>query len=162
MSEPGKVRKILVPLDGSMASRQAIELALVEARARDGELVLLHVLSFPRDLMWLDKLPWPRDWPGLVREQAEDYLLGVQLELGGKIHTRTRVEAGDPGRTIVDVARQEEADMIVMATHGRTVPTRWLLGGVARKVAYLASCPVLLVPIGRRDPMEASFDNFSF
>lgn len=154
--------KILVPLDGSAAAEQALEAAVEQARARDGEVVLLHALSFPRDLMWLDKLPWPRDWPELVRGEAEEYLLQEAFRLREQVRVRTRLEVGKPHQVILEVARQEQVGMIVMATHGRTGAALWLLGGVAHKIVQCAPCPVLLVPIREQDVMEENFGGLSF
>lgn len=154
--------KILVPLDGSAVAEQALDSAVEQARGRDAELILLHSLSFPKDLMWLDKLPWPREWPELVRGEAEEYLLQEALRLQDKVRVRTRLEVGKPQQTILDVAREEQVAMIVMATHGRTGAALWLLGGVAHKIVQRAPCPVLLVPIRELDVMEENFGGLSF
>lgn len=53
---------------------------------------------------------------------------------------------GDPAREIVDRAREIQADLVVMGTHGRTGLKRLLLGSVAEKVLRLAPCPVLMLP----------------
>ena len=55
------------------------------------------------------------------------------------------VAAGPPAETIVHVARERGADLIVMGTHGRTGLSHMLLGSVAEKVVRLAPCPVLTV-----------------
>jgi nucleotide-binding universal stress UspA family protein len=55
------------------------------------------------------------------------------------------VESGAPGEVIVDYARRVNADLIVMATHGRTGLRHLVLGSVAQKVVHAAGCPVLVV-----------------
>jgi nucleotide-binding universal stress UspA family protein len=57
--------------------------------------------------------------------------------------------AGYPAETIVRVAEERKADLIVMGTHGRTGLQHVLLGSVAEKVVRLAPCPVLTVRYGK-------------
>jgi nucleotide-binding universal stress UspA family protein len=64
----------------------------------------------------------------------------------------TAVVQGVPFQSIVDMAGNEDVDMIVMGTHGRTGLTHALLGSVAEKVVRLAPCPVLVT----REQTEAS------
>ncbi len=154
--------RVLVPLDGSRSCERALQVAVQEACWRDAELVLLHCLHFPSDLMWLDKLPWPREWPELVREQAEEYLESKQVSLRGQVRVRYRLEVGEPFAKIDEVARAEKVDLVVMASHGRTGAMRWLLGNVPHQLLARASYPVLLVPISREDPMESNFSGMSF
>ena len=56
-----------------------------------------------------------------------------------------RVEVGDPGRQITEVAEEVGADLVVVPSHGRTGLTRLLLGSVAERVVRLAHCPVLVL-----------------
>jgi len=56
-----------------------------------------------------------------------------------------RAQVGDPGRTIVAVAVDCEADLIVMGTHGRSALARMLMGSVAQYVMRHAGCTVLVV-----------------
>jgi nucleotide-binding universal stress UspA family protein len=56
-----------------------------------------------------------------------------------------RATTGVPSEEIVEIARQEHAEMIVMGTHGRSGLDRILLGSVAERVIRLAPCPVLTV-----------------
>jgi hypothetical protein len=57
----------------------------------------------------------------------------------------TRLEQGSPGSQILEVAKREAADLIVMGTHGRAGARRLVLGSVAENVVRLAPCPVLTV-----------------
>jgi nucleotide-binding universal stress UspA family protein len=82
-----------------------------------------------------------------LREQAHTALqqflpfqhTGYPLEL--------RVEVGHPFEQILDTARREYVDLIVMGTHGRTGLAHLVLGSVAEQVMRLASCPVLTVKV---------------
>ena len=66
-------------------------------------------------------------------------------ELVAKGKVRGEVEVGTPYQKIVEKAADENVDMIVISTHGRTGLLRALIGSVAEKVVRLATCPVLTV-----------------
>jgi nucleotide-binding universal stress UspA family protein len=61
---------------------------------------------------------------------------------------------GDPATTIVEVAEQENCDLIVMGTHGRTGFARLLMGSVAEAVVRRANCPVFTYKLPRRTPAK--------
>jgi nucleotide-binding universal stress UspA family protein len=63
-----------------------------------------------------------------------------------EIKARDQVIIGNPSQQIVETAKKESADIIVIATHGMTGWRRFIFGSVAEKVVRLAECPVLTVP----------------
>lgn len=136
--------RILVPLDGSLLAESALQLAAGLARAREGEILIVRVID--------PHAPLPAGPLGLVsryrdseREAAVDDLERVtrQLTRWG-LHGTTRLAWGQPVAQIVRVAREEQATLIVMASHGRSGPGRWLLGSVTEGVLRLSPCPVLI------------------
>jgi nucleotide-binding universal stress UspA family protein len=141
------IRRILAPTDFSDFSKQALKSALELAQAFDAKLLLLHVVDLP---------PYPVE--GLVpsslggnllddlERQASSELAGVLPEAqGGAVDVGRRVIIGTPYRKIVEVAEEEQSDMIVMATHGRTGLSHLVMGSVAEKVVRTATCPVLTI-----------------
>ena len=70
--------------------------------------------------------------------------LGADLKKKG-LRFRAMVRTGSPSQTIVALAKSGRADLIIMATHGRTGLAHVFLGSVAEKVVRTASCPVLTV-----------------
>lgn len=72
-----------------------------------------------------------------VVADAADYLIGIE--------TVTAVETGDPHQVVLDYAEDNDIDMIVMGTHGRTGLDRYLIGSVTEKVVRLSDVPVLTV-----------------
>lgn len=129
---------ILVPLDLSPLGEAKLPIAEEQARAFDAELVLLHVLA-PRAL----------DATGAVspdEARARTYLDTVIARLhadGLRANALTR--SGPPAQTIVDEARELNADLIVLGSSLRAGLPRAVLGSVADEVVRLAPCPVLLV-----------------
>jgi nucleotide-binding universal stress UspA family protein len=159
---PGPFRRILVPLDGSALGEGILGPASALAREEPGaELVLFQVVQ-P-----IDSAVWSPDAALAVslaadgvtaREEARgrEYLDAVRsrLETAG-LRARTRVEvAGGVATAILEAARGEQADLIALATHGRSGLARMTLGSVADKVARGSRTPVLLFrPAG---PPEAA------
>jgi nucleotide-binding universal stress UspA family protein len=142
--------RILVPLDGSAFAEAALPAAL-EILGATGELVLCSVAAAPDHV--------ERDEQGRVRayldQQEEairrdtlDYLRRVEAQLKQQradLQVTLDVRIGDPapGITMAEIARG--ADLVVMATHGRTGIRRAVLGSVAGGVLTTGSVPVLLV-----------------
>ncbi|MFM9106205.1 MAG: universal stress protein, partial [Chloroflexota bacterium] len=87
----------------------------------------------------------------LVRHEAADYLSALSEWLrerhrGRGLAVTTETRAGMAARELVALAGR--GDLLVMSSHGRTGPARWLLGSVAEEVVRQAPCPVLLVRAG--------------
>jgi nucleotide-binding universal stress UspA family protein len=150
-TEPPELHRILVPLDGSALAQQALPVAAELARATGSELVLLRVvLPFDTVVPALSPLGRPISVAAeLVSEELEgarqQLWLAAQTLDHGDLQVTPIVETGYAADTIVDAALHPHADLIVMATHGRSGVKRWALGSVADKVLHAAKAPVLLV-----------------
>ena len=141
-------KNILVPLDTSELAELALEDALSMARLCQADLTLLHVIA-PIDKVFATDLGYTvyidQQW-GDQKQQALDYLDNVCQRLDCNTLTVNRVvETGAPAETIIDYAKRNPIDLIVMATHGRSGLQRWVYGSVADKVLRGAHVPVLLV-----------------
>jgi nucleotide-binding universal stress UspA family protein len=143
--EPG-LDRLLVPLDGSALGERALGCAI--ELARPGSTVVLVRVERPTATPD-DEERAGADRGGYSDEGRPDataYLGHVADRLAGiGLVCRTDVRCGRPGEQILEAARAHEADLIVMATHGRTGPARWMLGSVADEVARHADRPILLV-----------------
>lgn len=138
----GGVRQILVPTDFSELSARAVEYARDLAEEFEATLILLNVQA-PSHISDAEGLPSPEalELTRTSREQGALVRLR-ELFLDGE-KTRYCVVTGYPEQAIPAVARAENVDLIVMATHGRTGLTRMLEGSVTEEVLRLAPCPVL-------------------
>jgi nucleotide-binding universal stress UspA family protein len=130
------IRRILVPIDWSKPSIRAFQLAASLAQEHDAQLVVPYVVPLPTVMYG----PPP-----------ESYLEHLREELV-RIHPtdpRTRIQhllsEGDPARAILQAARDNQCDLIVIGTHGRTGVNRLLEGSVAEQVVRKAPCPVMTV-----------------
>jgi nucleotide-binding universal stress UspA family protein len=138
--------KILVPLDGSPLAERALTPALALAQQGHGEVILLSV-PYAKQIVVEDWDNYGFD-QSLEQSQKEltEYLEGLKARKAyPDLTLRTVVEAGDEAGMILDMAMDEEVDLIVMATHGRSGISRWMLGSVTEKVLRHAPCPVLVV-----------------
>lgn len=140
--------KILVPLDGSDNAEVALGPAQMLRRAMGAELFLLRVVDQSSDVVWrFDPVGLQmREIPPVQIEHAQAYLTTIaSAPAPGGETMGTLVDVGTPASTISKVARQEDIDLIVMATHGRTGLARLTMGSVATTTVHRAHTPVLLV-----------------
>ncbi|HEY7122962.1 MAG TPA: universal stress protein [Ktedonobacterales bacterium] len=141
---------ILVPVDGSQLSEEAIPtaVALAQKVGEAGKITLLRVKQFdptfypPENAYGLPKGVYP---------ELEGYLnnLATRIKVQG-VEVETFASYGDPAMTIVAIAEERTCDVIVMVTHGRKGGSRLLHGSVADRVLQGASVPVLLLKHGEQ------------
>jgi nucleotide-binding universal stress UspA family protein len=138
-----RLYKVLVPVDGSLDSKNAAKYAAKLAAPKSAEVVLLHVF---------DRLPMiiggdaAKEARAQLQAEGQKLLEQVQAIVKGCGATCSLlVREGDPGGTIIEVQEELDCDLIVMSTRGLGSLERLLLGSVAVKVLHLASCPVLMV-----------------
>lgn len=140
------MNSILVPLDTSEAATAVLEPAAKLAKALGYKIVLLTV----SDVVVTNSLSELMDSEHITAEQAlQTYLAQHAQELrDADIEVETMVIDGhDSAGCITDTAEARGAEMIVMATHGRTGPARWLLGSTAERVMRSSSVPIHLIPV---------------
>jgi nucleotide-binding universal stress UspA family protein len=150
MVEP--VRRVLVPMEGSPLSREALAVALTDYP--DASVTVLYVAdpTEPAAGGHLDvdpdvaPLTGSEEWREGERERAEavfEAAREVATEHDADVDTETTVDRA--ATAIVDAAERHDVDVIVMGSHGREEAARFLLGSVSELVAFRAPCRVLLV-----------------
>jgi universal stress protein A len=140
--------RILVPIDFSIRSRNAVQYAVGLARQSNARLILLHVVEpiiYPADLGYA---PSSMQTVGIdYRKAAKEKLVQWQQEeVPPELKSELRIALGKPFREITAVAQKIKADLIVLSTHGYTGLKHVLLGSTAERVVRHASCPVLTLP----------------
>jgi nucleotide-binding universal stress UspA family protein len=140
-----EIKKVLVPVDFSPPSTQAINHAISLARKFHAKLFLLHVIEPSSALL----VAFPNEGKKLERqrhEQAERMLSAlVASEDQDNLDLEIIVKSGEIEREISSAIREAEADLVVMGTHGRRLLGRWLIGSVAQHMLRKMSVPVLTV-----------------
>ncbi len=131
-------KRILFPTDFSTAAEAGLAEAEALAKARGATLLVLHVQE---PMMAYDGALYY----GPIEPTTEllEKLLHEVMPLDKSVPVEHRLAMGDPATEIVRVANEEQVDMIVMGTHGRSGFSRLLMGSVAELVIRHASCPVL-------------------
>jgi universal stress protein A len=143
------LKTLLVAVDFSDTSADAVRYAQELARSFDAQLHLLHVVPDPLQQPWAVEAPG-LDFPGLAdqwRTDAQERLrvLGASTGLDPE-RTVLSVGTGVPHRVIVEYATEHAADLVVLGSHGHGPVVHFLLGSVAERVVRQAVCPVLIVP----------------
>jgi nucleotide-binding universal stress UspA family protein len=136
---------VLVPIDGSRPSRSALEYACEQFP--DARLTLLYVIDPMADYSRR------RAYPGYTsddeykteQEKGEAVLASLTEHVPAGVSTETVLEAGEPARVIVRYADEHAVDGIVLGSHSREGPIRYLLGSVAEDVVRRAGVPVTVV-----------------
>ena len=139
--------RILIPLDGSDQSEQALDIAYPLAKAFGAELLLVGVLDLTAGMYGvcaetLQSLDLKDQLETLLAGTLDRALARVQAQ---DLSVRRFLEVGIPHEEIAGVAECEQVDLIVMTTHGRKGLSHLLLGSVTEKVLRTSPCPVLVV-----------------
>lgn len=141
------VQVILVPTDFSELSCQAFSWAAFFAEQFAAKILLVHVISEAAALEMIKRPgnPWEKVLEREDQEMIENFKRSLAADLEDRVEIETFVGVGMTGLKVVEIARKKAADMIVMATHGRTGISHVMMGSVAEQVVQRASCPVFTV-----------------
>jgi len=143
-----RFQKILVPTDFSPASSQAVPYARELARLHQAEILLVHVMELPH-------YPTLFEGTALVVPPIDETLrtqLSAQLEKSARdlaaesgVRCRAVLREGPATHELLACAKEENVDLVVIATHGYTGLKHMLLGSTAEQVVRHAGCPVLTI-----------------
>lgn len=142
---PRGFARILVTTDFSPESKRALPCAAAFAERLGGEIALLNVLEPPPRFGGLESVAWPMSGDAAMGRiyRALDGEAELAFSEGLKVETHART--GKPYREIIKAAAELDADLIIMATHGRTGLQSVFVGSTTERVVRHASCPVLAV-----------------
>jgi nucleotide-binding universal stress UspA family protein len=145
--EQSEYKRILVPIDFSAHSKNALTASVTLAKKFNSELILIYVVEaaiYPADFGFAQVA-----LPSLEREMRErgetELNKLVKSQIDGAVPARTIIRSGKPFLEIIKTAEEEKADLIVIATHGHTGVEHILFGSTAEKVVRKAPCQVLVV-----------------
>jgi nucleotide-binding universal stress UspA family protein len=140
-------KRILIATDGSDKSKLAAKEGIELAKALGSEVIALYVVNEIVVASAVRQL-------GADKKQVEDKLQTAGEKAVGEIgkmgqeagvNVEPVIRMGAPANVVIDVARTENADLIVMGSHGESGVSKLLIGSVVQKVLYWATNPVLVV-----------------
>ncbi len=143
-------RTILCPLDFSQPSYKALDVGIDIASQFGAELVLVNVVRLAAPGVPADPtfaFTGPDNYDKAVKQNAEEQLSFAAQRIPPELKPTTLVGDGDPAEEITRTAHDQNADLIVIATHGLTGWRHLVFGSVAEKVIRLADRPVLVIPV---------------
>lgn len=142
-------KSVVVGTDGSDTATQAVHQAVDLAKAVGATLELVSAYEpVPAQRLQQERRDAPEDlqWAISPREDVDATLeaaAAIAREAGLSVNIYAR--QGDPADAILDVAEEQEADLIVVGNKGMTGAKRFLLGSVPNKVSHHAPCSVLII-----------------
>jgi universal stress protein A len=148
------LKQLLVPVDFSDCSREALAYAQKLAGGFGTEITILNVVPLNEGILRLGAEQFGLLDQQLQENQRRKVIAFAQEEVKGLKPSQCLVRLGDPVREIVSMAEELSATAIVISTHGLTGAKHALIGSVAEKVVRHARCPVWVVPARSRTTMQ--------
>jgi len=149
--------RILIAVDGSPYSEPAVSAAVEIATKFNGQVFVLHVREHDRGRAGAFPMETPQDALELVSDTVKT-LRAAGVTATGEVHGEV---AGYAAKDIVDTAKKQAADLIVMGSRGLSDIAGLFVGSVTHKVLQLAHIPVLVVrppeaPVEKLEPVAAA------
>ena len=152
MKSPDDINRILIAVEDSPYSDQAIHYGMLLAKKMGSKIALVHADDIPVNTPYIAD-PMLSETPLMVpeimeiQEQASKNLFKrIRDMYGDDIQIKNYIRVGRPQDEILAVAEEYKADLIILGTHGRTGLDHFISGSVSESVARRATCPVLIIP----------------
>jgi len=146
------IKKVLVPIDFSDYSKSALKYAVNFAKTFNAEIILVYVVEpviYPPDFS-MGQIAMPSittEWDDRARDELQKL---AKSEINEIANVKTIIKTGKPFVEIIETAKEENIDLIIIATHGHSGVEHILFGSTAEKVVRKAPCPVLTL----REPIK--------
>ena len=152
MISPENIHRILIAVDDSSYSDQAVNYGVLLAKNLGSKITLVHVDEIPISSPYSAD-PLLNESPAMIpelmhiQEEASKLLfIKIKEQHGDVVEMSTVTKIGRAQDEILSVADDCKADMIILGTHGRTGFDHFISGSVSESVARKAKCPVLIIP----------------
>ena len=142
------ITKILVAVDGSESSKNALEQALEHSAKWNAELLVVSVVPPISSVTYMGQHEYITHYREFLRESQKKVLNEVSSIVNNNypdMKFETRLEEGRPSDVIVDLARNEDVDLIVMGSRGMGGIRGLVLGSTSRSVVNSCTKPILIV-----------------
>lgn len=153
------VKKILVPVDFTATSENAVNAAISIAKVIKAEIILLHVLDINRDQFSLvsnspSVSPKILEITRMVKARLEEMTMSLKREHG--IKADATVQNGHVHTEVISFSKKSKSNLIVMGTHGVSGYKELFIGSTAQRVVTLSDIPVLTI---QKSPGKGGFKN---
>lgn len=146
------IKKVLVPIDFSDYSKSALKYAVNFAKSFNADIILIYVVEpiiYPPDFS-MGQIAMPSintEWDDRAKDELQKL---AKSEIADIANVKTVIKTGKPFVEIIETAKEENIDLIIIATHGHSGVEHILFGSTAEKVVRKAPCPVLTL----REPIK--------
>ena len=146
------IKKVLVPIDFSDYSKSALKYAVNFAKTFNADITLIYVVEpiiYPPDFS-MGQIAMPSintEWDDRAKDELQKL---AKSEIAEIANVKTIIKTGKPFVEIIETAKEENIDLIIIATHGHSGVEHILFGSTAEKVVRKAPCPVLTL----REPLK--------
>ncbi|MFZ5433867.1 MAG: universal stress protein [Calditrichota bacterium] len=143
-------KKILCPIDFSEPSYEALKVATELAQNFSAELTIVHVVPLVPTVTAMDRTVGTNTAAAQYQQSLEaesKHLLAEAVEkyVPKTLTVRPFIETGDAAHVVAKIAEEEDTDLVVLSTHGRTGWRRFVFGSVAERIVRHTQCPVLTI-----------------
>ena len=147
-----EIKKVLIALDYDETSQKVVEQGFAMAKGMNAEIILLHVISEkPSYYAEYTRMRELRvDFSGNIEEATQKFLEKTKEHLGDD-SIQIVLEYGDIAATILDTAKDLNADIIVMGSHSRRWLESILLGSQATDVLKKTTIPLYIIPTKKQN-----------
>ena len=152
MISPDNIKRILIAVEDSPFSDQAMNYGVLLAQSLGSKIILVHVDEIPIATSYTAD-PLLNESPAMIpelmhiQEEASKSLFKRLIkQYSERVDISTYTRIGRPQDEILFVAEECEADLIILGTHGRTGFDHFISGSVSESVARKSKCPVLIIP----------------
>lgn len=146
------IKKIVVPIDFSDYSKKALQYTVQFCKSMQAEIILVYVIEpmiYPADLS-MGQMVIPQNELNLDQKAKSELEELAKSEIGDLLKYQILIKMGKPFVEIIETASEQDADLIIISTHGHTGVEHLLFGSTAEKVVRKAPCPVLTI----REPIK--------
>lgn len=138
-----EIKRIVVPVDFSKITSKLVDYSAYMAEKFSAAIHFIHAVTFPTGEAVLG-LPYAMEYEAKILADAKEKMSNLVADNRERCPGCTgEVVVGDPVDRIVEIAKEREANLIIISTHGAKGLEKILLGSVAERVLKRADCPVL-------------------
>lgn len=138
-------KKILIPVDGSDASKNALNYAIAMAKQYEAELHLIYVADVSEAAYPVMQVTLDRTGLASIKERAEKVINNMKELVPEDVKLISMVKIGIPGNVISNLVEDDGIDLVVMGNSGKGSISSFITGSVSHYVIHHVKCPVLIV-----------------